>query len=315
MAERILKNQTANIIKINDLGGKEIPEYGEVDFGACYNLSMLAESDDLATALVKDIDSNGFSQYLILNDGDHDLKAIDAIDLIRDIQQKSTVTTDGDYQVVLKDSAHISTNSVVDKKIGYYLAVGTKFIKKFKIPQDKIWYIENIGGSSEDTCAQINFYYEKNGIMINPFVDACCDYELQNTQVVNPNDTIINISCFNNEIDFAQAGLYYHFESEDENDDESVYRKIIDIDKGNNTITIDQPLGFTFDIGGYIALAEKPIRSLMVEKVTNFIPFNSPLPFTGQEGNSFIVFELINTNNEMDTRISCFLNGWEEPIS
>lgn len=314
MAERILKNQTAEIITINDLGAKEIPEYGEVDFGACYNLSMLAESDDLATALVKDIASNGFSQYLILNDGDNDLKAIDAIDLIRDIQQKSTVTEDGDFQIVLKDPAHISVNSVIDKKIGYYIAAGAKFTKKFKIPQDKKWYVSNIGGSSEDTCAQINFYYEKDGIMLNSFVDACCDYELSNSQVINPNDVVIHVNNFNNELYMTQSGFYYQFEPTDDTDGDSVYRKIINVDKNNNTITIDESLGFTFDIGGYIALSEKVIRSLMVEKVTNFIPFNSPLPFTGTEGNSFLVFELKNTSTEMDTKISCFFNGWEEPL-
>ena len=310
-----MKNQTAEVIRINDLGAKEIPEYGEVDFGACYNLSMLAESDDLATALVKDINSNGYSQYLILNDGDSDLKAIDAIDLIRDIQQKSTVTEDGDFQIVLKDPAHISVNQVVDKKIGYYISSGSKFIKKFKLPQDKKWYIENIGGSSEDTCAQITFYYEKNGIMLNPFVDACCDYELSNSQIINPNDVVIHISNFNNELDMTQSGLYYQFEPTEDEDCNSVYRKIINVDRNNNTITIDEPLGFTFDIGGYIALSEKAIRSLMVEKVTNFIPFNSPLPFTGTEGNSFLVFELRNTSSEMDTKISCFFNGWEEPLA
>jgi len=315
MAERILKNQTANIIKINDLGAKEIPEYGEVDFGTCFTLSMLADSVDLATALVKDIAPNGFSTYLILNDGEQDLKAIEAVDLIRNIAQKSTVTKDGDWQIVLKAPAHISVNAVVDKKVACYLAPGAMFTKKYKVPQDKVWYIQSVGGSSENTCSQICFHYEKNGVIINPFVDACTDFDLIISEVVSPADTIININNLNNELDNIQIGMYYQFEPKDEDDEDVLFRKIINVDKGNNTITIDQPLNVSYDIGSYIALSEKPIRSLMVEKVTNSVAFHSPLPFTGQDGNSFLVIMFTNPDSTMDTRITSFINGWEEPLN
>ena len=313
MAERIVKNQTANIIYINDLGAKEIPAYGEIDLAACFNLSILAESNDLALALVKDVADNGFSQYLILNDGDNDLSAINAIDLIRDIQQKSTVTEDGDWKIVLKDSSYISTNRVIDKNITRYLAPSCFSIKKFKIPQDKSWFIKMIGGSAEPTCAQVDFYFEEDGIMINSFVDACTDHDILSAQVINPQDTIIYVNNFNNEIDQIQAGKHYAFEYADETDDYDITRKIISVDKGNNTIIIEEPLGVLCDIGTYIALVEKPIRSLVFEKVSSSVSFLSPISFNGL-GDKFIVLKLINTDSVDDCKVTCFINGWEEPL-
>lgn len=314
MAERILKNQTAEVIKINDLGAKEIPAFGEIDFGACYHISMLAESDDLAIALTTNVNSvSGYSQYLILNDGDNDLKAVDAIDLIRNIPQKTNVSPDGDWKIVVKNPAHISTNNIIDKQISCTLTPSATYTKKYKIPQDKIWHIENIGGSSEPTCAQICFLYEEDGHYINPFVDACTDYEFKTLQVTSETDTVIFVDNSTNALDFVQIGKHYEIEYEDEVDDKAVIRKIISVDKGNNSITIDEPLGFVCDIGGYVVLIESSIRSLMFEKVTNTIPFGSPIQFRGG-GDKYIVLQITNTNSVDDSKVTCFFNGWEEPL-
>lgn len=313
MAQRIFKNLTDNIIYINDLGEKQIPPHDQVDFAESYTLEMLANSKNLATALVKDIAETGYSTYLILNDGANDLKAIDSVDLLRNITQKSNLTTDGYLENVNRSPSIVSTNQLIDKNYTYYLAPLNSIVKKLTIAPDKRWNVCNFGGSSEPSNVRAVLYYEIDGEMINPFVDACNESDLIVLQTVSPTDTIIYVNNFNNELDFVLKNKLYLFENSF-GEDVDLRRRIVDINKGNNTITIDSPLGIVFNIGGFLSLCEKPLRSIMLGSSIDSVEFIAPLRFFGNIENSHIVISLTNLNKTDDASVSCFLNGWEESI-
>jgi hypothetical protein len=312
MTKRICKNQTASIIYINDLGAKQIPSYGETDFAESFTLIMMSESTNLAAALMTDIDANGYSQYLILNDGDKDLKAVDGLDLIRNIQQKTNQTVDGDSQFVLKAPSTISGNRVIDKHILKYILPHASYSKKFIIPSGKQWIIQSFGGSSTDTIGRLCLTYKNdNDITENIFVDPQYDFDLILSQQAGSSDTVLYVNNFNDELSIIEPNKYYKFAKYND-PTTTVLKKIVNINSTNNTITINQSLGSIFPIGSFIAHVEKPIRRLVVRDMTMIVGFNSPLKFIGTGSNSLTI--TLRNLDGMQSNICAFVNGYEEPV-
>jgi len=310
MAQRIVKNQTDTDITIDDLGAKLIPAYGEIDLGASFQLAQLSNSGDLIIALTKNIQSNGFSNYLILNDGSQDLEATDAVDLIRNIYQRTNLTADGDWKVVVKKPSTISKNKVVDKSCLAVLEAQTDFKKHFYIPNGKTWYIEGLGGGSDQTPVRICLFYEENDHIFNFFVDPQHDFELTLNQQAESGDLTLYVNNTDNELDLIEPNRYYRFAKYND-PTQYVDRKITSVDSGSNAITIDQALGDIYQVGSYIALIQKSLRSITVQQSTVCSVFSSPLKIVGT-GNNAMCLCIRNLSPVNYTTVNAYINGYEE---
>lgn len=311
MAQRILKNQTDSPIYINDLGAKLIPEYGELDFAQSFTLTQLSNSEDLLMALATNV-VNKYSQYLVLNDGVRDLEADEAIDLIRNLQQRTNQTVDGDYKFVRTEISTVTGNSVIEKNLSVYMDAKQSFNKLFYIPVNRIWYIQSFGLTTDGLGMACFAYINENGQIEHPFVDVIndrdCTLALANVQ----GEKILTIENFSSEMNSLDVDQLYRIE-DSLNPNITEIIKIKEIDFGNNTITTEVGLGNDYNIGSYIALIQKPIRTLSANAHTEVLAFNSPLKLVGT-GTNAIKLGLHNLETVQDISITAFINGWSEPL-
>lgn len=142
MAQRTLKNYTAQDLILRDLGMEVIPANGAKDLGGNESrLLELASSEDLILALVQ-----GTDKYQV-NDGSKDLTLSEGIELIRKIQRPTEVDELGRW-VVRADSRKAGWDTVFqgagDNMITNEVGGGTPFTFDFSAPVDDLrWHNES----------------------------------------------------------------------------------------------------------------------------------------------------------------------------